>query len=212
MRALIDLTGERFERLCVIRRVGNKKDKVMWLCKCDCGNETNATGTHLKRGSIKSCGCLRRELQTKHGEHKSRLYGVWRDMKSRCYDANLKSYKNYGGRGITVCDDWHDFANFREWAYDNGYHPEAPKWKCTLDRINNNGNYEPSNCRWVDMKIQNHNKRKPEKGSGRTIDYGSLVKDFDLGTMLTKDIAKKYGIAIDTVYKYRSRHKRGELL
>ena len=101
------------------------------------------------------------EVSKKHGKsRKSRLYNVWVGMRQRCNDKNHKSYKNYGGRGIRVCEEWDDFESFEAWALDNGYDKDAPYGECTLDRIDVNGNYEPSNCRWVDAATQARNKRK----------------------------------------------------
>ena len=88
------------------------------------------------------------------------MCGVWETMLKRCYCTSSKNFKYYGGRGITVCEEWHDYTKFKEWAYNNGYDDSAPKWECTIDRIDYNGNYEPSNCRWVSMDVQRKNKRQ----------------------------------------------------
>lgn len=168
MSGFIDLTGQRFGRLVAIRRDEKKVGgKIMWVCKCDCGNTKSVASTHLRSGAVKSCGCLHNELLSKRskthgatiGRNEERLYGVWKCMKQRCENPNAGGYKNYGGRGIRVCEQWHDYSNFREWAFDNGYDSEAPRGKCTLDRIDNDGCYEPDNCRWVDMFVQANNKR-----------------------------------------------------
>lgn len=160
-----DLAGKRFGRLVAIEYLG----KSRWLCKCDCGNDTIVLSSALVHGSTESCGCLARELRiegsrkslTTHGKRYTRLYSVWASMKNRCYNPHEKSYRYYGGRGISICAEWlNDFAAFYEWAMSNGYDPNAPKGKCTIDRIDVNGNYEPSNCRWVDMATQNKNRRK----------------------------------------------------
>lgn len=156
---LKDRTGMRFGRLVVTEYAGN----AFWKCKCDCGNEIVVKGAQLDNGHTKSCGCYHRDQVSKaattHGASKDRLYTVWQGMKGRCYDSSRANYKNYGGRGITICDEWlHDFAAFRDWAMANGYDPDAPHGKCTIDRIDVDGNYEPSNCRWVDMKVQSNNK------------------------------------------------------
>lgn len=157
-----DLSGHRFGRLLVVKRVQNKDNRVMYLCLCNCGNYCTVDSASLKRGATQSCGCLHKEVSSiknsKHGKRKTRLYKIWDGMKQRCYNTNDKGYKNYGGRGITVCDEWkNDFMNFYDWAMQNGYDESAPRGQCTIDRINNDGNYEPSNCRWVDMKVQLNN-------------------------------------------------------
>lgn len=169
MAKALDLTGQRFGRLTVIERAeNNKRGKTMWLCKCDCGNTTIAQGTNLKSNHTQSCGCshndVLRKASTTHGQSRSRLHYVWKSMKYRCYNKNHKNYKDYGGRGITVCDEWrNDFSAFYNWAMANGYDENAPYGQCTIDRIDVNGNYRPENCRWVDMKTQNNNQRKKKE-------------------------------------------------
>ena len=161
-----DLTGMRFGRLVALRYLGQSK----WLCKCDCGSESITLSSRLKNGNTKSCGCLAKERRAEgarralitHGKRRSRLYCVYASMKDRCYNPNNKAYSYYGGRGIKVCDEWlNDFGAFYDWAMKNGYDPNAPHGKCTIDRIDNEDNYRPENCRWADMATQNANKRKP---------------------------------------------------
>lgn len=163
-----DLSGQKFGRLTVLRRVDNGSRLAEWLCLCDCGKTVVKKGTLISRGYVKSCGCLQREqarkyggVNRKHGDQGSRLYGVWLGMKSRCYNSNVHNFQNYGGRGIRVCDEWlHDYPKFKEWAIASGYDGEAPQGKCTIDRIDVDGNYEPSNCRWADMSTQRRNQRR----------------------------------------------------
>lgn len=153
-KARIDLTGQRFGRLTVIKYVGESQ----WLCKCDCGNETIVDRGHLRTGHTKSCGCLKLRNEnhgTKHHLTHTTLHRLWCGMIGRCYVKSNSGYKNYGGRGITVCEEWNnDFMSFYNWAIANGW-----KEGLTIDRIDVNGNYEPSNCRWVEWKTQARNKR-----------------------------------------------------
>lgn len=163
---LIDLTGQKFHRLAVIERhtENNKQNKPMWVCKCDCGKVVVVTGSDLKSGNTKSCGCWDKEVArskfTTHGCSKTRLYKIWCGMKERCYNPKNKRYNDYGGRGIFVCDEWRNsFESFREWAYENGYDDTAPFGQCTIDRANNSDGYTPYNCVWSTLTQQAHNKR-----------------------------------------------------
>lgn len=185
MTRLIDLTGRRFGRYVVLRRAIGDYSHPMWLCRCDCGAEKVVRGDHLRAGLIQSCRCYMidrtRQTKTTHGDcprsGKSRLYGVWRDMKNRCYNPNVSDYKNYGGRGIVICEEWKsDYAAFRKWAMGSGYDECAKRSDCTIDRIDNNGNYEPCNCRFSTALEQAQNKRprKERKVEQYTLD-GQLV-------------------------------------
>lgn len=134
-----------------------------WLCECECGNLTKVRISSLINGSTKSCGCIHIEQlikrSTKHGYSKRgntlRIYNIWCLMRRRCNNSTSKDFKYYGARSIKICNEWSNFEIFHTWALSNGYSENL-----TIDRINNNGNYEPNNCRWVSMEIQNKNKRK----------------------------------------------------
>lgn len=162
----IDLTGNRYGRLTVLKENGKRGKNILWLCRCDCGHEINAVACNLKNGHTQSCGCLQKEARVKshttHHKSKSRLYRIWRHIKSRCFNENVPHYKYYGGRGISICEEWEkSFENFYEWAISNGYQEDL-----SIDRIDVNGNYEPSNCRWTNAKIQANNKT-----NNRIIEY-----------------------------------------
>ena len=162
MPNFIDLTGQRFGRLTVLDISHRLNRRIIWRCICDCGKETRtATIADLRSGNTRSCGCLSREISSrvnlKHGHTSggkwSPTFRSWADMRTRCFNPNIKKFKNHGGRGITICDRWDDFQNFLS---DMGERPSG----LTLDRIDNDGNYEPGNCRWATWSQQNKNRRK----------------------------------------------------
>lgn len=163
-----NLTGKRFGKLVALEPTKERRNsRIVWKCLCDCGNYTTATSNDLLNGHTKSCGCRKKEIiaerlnkQATHQKSNTRLYRVWCGMRARCYIPSHTHYKDYGGRGITICDEWHDFENFYKWAMEAGYDENAPRGQCTIDRINVEGNYEPSNCRWADAITQANNKRK----------------------------------------------------
>lgn len=171
--AKCDISGVRFGRLVALERLATRtsptgKKFSVWLCQCDCGNLTEVRLSNLRQGSVSSCGCLSHEvhsenakliklgqLSKKHGESKNNpLYGIWCAMKRRCINPNAGFYEIYGGRGITICEEWLEYIPFKEWAVNNGYRKGL-----TLDRIDCDGNYEPSNCRWITMQEQQRNRR-----------------------------------------------------
>lgn len=165
-----DLTGKKFGRLLVLERTENRGKATTWKCLCDCGNFTRVTASRLVSGETKSCGCIHKEMMHKkfykHGGSSSKLVSVWRHMIARCYDKIDPEYNRYGARGISICDEWKEYGNFYRWAISAGYDENAERGNCTLDRVDNNGNYEPQNCRFVSMKVQSNNRR-----SNRIIDF-----------------------------------------
>lgn len=159
----IDLTGMRFGRLVVNGPSSERRNgHLLWECTCDCGKEHKTYSQQLRNGSIKSCGCLQadimREKQLIHGMYGTRLYNIYNDMKQRCNNKKHKHYNNYGGRGITICDEWDNFASFSEWAINNEYSDSLE-----LDRKNNDIGYNPENCRFVSRMVQANNKRSVVK-------------------------------------------------
>lgn len=168
MGKIKDIKGQKFGKLSVIEYKGIKDNRATWLCKCDCGNIITTFSKELLSQKKKSCGCIHKEQLIQrnktHNLSKSKLYKRWIIIKNRCYNKNSKDYKYYGGRGIKVCDEWkNDFISFYNWAIQNGYYEHLEKYgnvDTTIDRINVNGDYEPSNCKWSTQKEQANNKRK----------------------------------------------------
>ena len=172
-----NISGMKFGRLTALYPIDDDRKDTYYLCVCDCGNYIEVPSGSLRTGNTRSCGCLHHDFMKtidrstiKHAKHggsydengnTERLYNVWRGMKRRCYNQNSDSYEYYGGRGIEMCDEWrNDYATFRDWSLSHGYDSKAERGKCTIDRIDNFGNYEPDNCRFVTMAEQNKNKRK----------------------------------------------------
>lgn len=163
-----DRTNQRYGLLVCLEYVGRteKGRSALWKCKCDCGNTTVVRSISLVTGGTKSCGCLQRKAaakeckkRTQHGAVGTSLYYRWAHIKERCLNPSCQSYPHYGGRGIMVCDEWlEDFTAFRDWALANGYREDL-----TIERIDVNGNYEPSNCTWIPMSEQHKNKRNSKK-------------------------------------------------
>lgn len=193
MSRIKDLSSMKFGRLSVISRADNSKSgKAMWKCRCDCGNKVIVDGYSLRSGNTKSCGCLQREIviskNTKHGKSKTQLYRVYRHMKERCFSEADKRFPDYGGRGITICDEWlgrDGFQNFYEWSLRNGYANDL-----SIDRKDVDGNYCPENCRWVNMKVQQNNRRNNHileyKGESKTLSEWSAVTGIKSLTILNR--------------------------
>lgn len=179
---VVDLTGQKFNRLLVLGPTRTQSGVFAWKCKCDCGNITITQGSQLKNGHSKSCGCYKNDIArqrlTKHGFARTKLRRVLTSMRSRCENPNHVSYKNYGGRGIDVCEEWKtDFMSFYNWAINNGYKDDLQ-----IDRIDNNKNYEPSNCRWATRKENLMNKRT------------TLIYEYNGQVKTLKDWSEQYGI------------------
>ena len=204
----IDIAGERFGRLTAIRKVekapGSKNRHSRWLCLCDCGKTTIVNVDKLRNGGTKSCGCLCREKSIEtickfnsrhtpnrrtHGKSNTKLYWAYRHMMERCYRKETANYKSYGGRGISICEEWRNKPDaFIEWALKNGYSEEL-----TLDRIDVNGNYCPENCRWADWETQANNKTT------------SVFIDFNGERLTIAQFARKNNIPTATMwYRYKS--------
>lgn len=185
-----DLKGQKIGRLTVIEQHGftepNKHGQryALWYCKCDCGNYCEVSSANLGKRT-KSCGCLAKEHladmakgNITHGMTGTHLYRCYRQMLNRCYNTNIDHYHMYGGRGITVCKEWkYDYTAFKEWALGNGYQEGL-----SLDRIDVNGNYEPSNCRWIALEDQCHNKRQSRHYAykGKVQDIAQWAKEYGL--------------------------------
>lgn len=184
----IDLTGQRFGRLTVVKKAPKKSysKQSFWECKCDCGNIIVSSSQGLRNGHIKSCGCYSHELRvkesTKHGDSRTRLYIIWSNMKDRTIRKTCTPYKYYGERGIKVCNEWLNYEVFKEWALSHGYSDEL-----TIDRIDVNGNYCPENCRWATLETQANNTRRNHfityKGETHTIAEWSKITGLAEGTI-----------------------------
>ena len=191
-----DLTGKRFGMLTVIKRSdnhGKAGQNARWICKCDCGNLHEAFSHCLKKGSVKSCGCLLVSMHTTHGYTDTPLYNVWNCIKQRCINPNYKNWDDYGGRGIKLYEEWRkDFVLFRDYVMQLPHYGEEGY---SIDRIDNNGNYEPGNIRFATKKEQALNRRNTayyeENGIKITLKDLALISGIPYGTLLDRRYNKK---------------------
>lgn len=209
MGILVDIKGQKFNRLTVLELDYIKGKRTYWKCQCDCGNIISVRGDSIRNGHAKSCGCLQKESArktfTKHGAYKSRIYRIWYCMLRRCYAPTYYEYHNHGGRGIIMCDEWrNDFVAFYNWAMENGY-----KDNLTIDRIDNNGNYEPNNCRWATMMEQSNNTRRNVfyEYNGERLTIAQLARKYNIeyGTLYSR--LKNYNMPIDIAINYNKGKK-----
>lgn len=191
----IDIVGQRFSRLYVINKI-IKNRKTLYMCKCDCGNLCLVSKHYLTHGITKSCGCLKKEYQKKgnkkHGLLKTRIYRIYMSMKNRCYLKTHVGYNRYGGRGIKICDEWlgeNGLRNFYNWAVTNGYDEHL-----SIDRIDNDGDYSPKNCKWSTPREQQNNTSK-----NRKFYYNGEWQSIS-------ELSRKYNINISTLYNRIKKH------
>ena len=198
-----DITGQRFGRLVALKPAYKKNRRWYWLSKCDCGKEKIINGGHIGR-EINSCGCLIKDVSKykkykTHQQSYTRLYRIWSGVKQRCLNPKASKYEHYGGRGITLCDEWKkDFKNFSIWAKEKGYHD-----KLTIDRIDVNGNYEPNNCRWITQQEQCENTRRNKKITykGKTQNLKAWCRELDLNYNTIRSRFEKEKSSIEKLFR-----------
>ena len=213
--------GKKYNELTILEEVGSRNGRRLVKCQCDCGNIIIAELRTVARGSKKSCGCRQKRLlierNYKHGYSKrgakDRLYTIWCGIKYRCHARKGLDYEEYAARGIAICSEWeNDYNAFRKWAYSNGYDENAKFGECTIDRIDVNGNYEPSNCRWVSNAVQQNNKRTNNKisykGETHTLTEWSRIIGINQGTLQTRYETGYRGDDLFFVGNLRRRERR----
>lgn len=199
-----NIIGKKFGSLTVLERI-KLNGRYFYCCKCECGKIINVRCDSLLDGNVRSCGCKQHELLKKaNGKHnlsRTRIQKIYAGMINRCYLPSCPSYKNYGAKGITVCDEWrgeNGLVNFCNWAIKNGYEEDIlpnGRNRVTIDRINNNGNYEPQNCRWVDMKTQLNNYSK------------NVCVEYNGETYTLTQLSEKYNIEFSTLSRRYKKYK-----
>ena len=197
-----DITGLQFGRLTVICKAKKDSRAAFWLCECQCGKRITVKGSSLRSGHTKSCGCLHDELSSErtiernssHSMSKTRIYSIWGDMRKRCRNKHHWAFERYGGRGINVCEEWENFSAFYKWSSDNGYSDEL-----SIDRINNDGDYCPQNCRWAtkDEQANNRSNNRFVEHNGKRITVSQLSKETGIpyGTLYSRIFT--YGFSVD---------------
>lgn len=218
MSKIIDLTKRTFGRLKVVER-SDRKNKTYWKCICVCGKHTTVTGQDLRTGHTKSCGCLNKDIargrrlihdeshgrNIYNGKNGTKLYRIWTSMKRRCNNPNNNQYHRYGGRGIIICQEWQNsYLAFKSWAIASGHKKEL-----LLDRRDNDGNYEPSNCRWVNNAESSRNRTMVKLSKKDVVEIRCMFEEKE--DILQKDVATAYGVSPTTIYDVVSKRSWKEV-
>ena len=210
----VDLTGQKFGRLTVVRFGHKENGRKYYLCQCDCGNFKIVSNHSLKSGNTKSCGCLHKEILIQrnkdnriHHPENERLLRIWRAMLHRCYKETDEHYDYYGGRGIKVCDDWHDFETFQKWALANGYADNL-----TIDRLDGNKDYCPENCSWATMTVQNNHKSDTKwlTYKGKTQSLSDWCRELGLDYFRIKARLNSLGWSVEDAFEYGKYKKESD--
>lgn len=190
-----NLYGQKFGNLTVTPIYYVQDGHAYWLCRCECGEVKFVRGSHMTSGNVSSCGCTKGNI--KHRESKTRLYHIWNGMRERCFNENIPDYSRYGGRGIYVCPEWAVYENFRDWALANGYADNL-----SIDRIDNNSNYCPENCRWATAKQQANNTRKTRlityNGETHSVSEWARILNIKQSTLSMR--INKYGWSVEKAF------------